>query len=141
VRAGLKRPPGDGPGAAVLGLPHLQYGYDLAVFRKPPQFLLGEDQVAVDGHLKNASAPLDELRPDPDFLLHSVRQTGGARSVVSDQAELELDLHLLGPSPMPPTALPGVGPSRREPAPLIHLYFTRRSFADSLTPRVFIVAK
>jgi hypothetical protein len=53
--------------------------------------LLREQQLAVELDLEDAAPPLDQLGPGPEPLLDRVRQTGGAREVVSGDAVLDGD--------------------------------------------------
>ena len=73
---------------------------DLALLREPVQLLLGEDERAVIGHLEYAAAgrlqgQVGDLAPvGADKLF---RQTDGVRQVVSEDAELNGDLHVMPP--------------------------------------------
>jgi hypothetical protein len=59
--------------------------------RESPGFALGIDRLAVQAYLEDAAPPLDQLRPEIEGPLELVRQTGGARMVVSDDAVFDLD--------------------------------------------------
>ena len=65
-------------------------GEDLAVLGKAVQRLLGEDQVPVQRDLEDAPARGDELTVGSELPLDGVRQTGGARLVVSNDAVFDL---------------------------------------------------
>jgi hypothetical protein len=43
--------------------------------------------------VEDPAAPLDQLWLDSEFLLDALRQTGGARAVVSNHAVFDRDLH------------------------------------------------
>ena len=58
-------------------------------FREPAALLLGEQEVIAEGDFETASGALDELRLEAELLPELVRQTGGARVVVSDGAVLD----------------------------------------------------
>ena len=68
-----------------LGADHLglELGGDFTGIGETAELLLGEDEIAVHGDLEDPSAPLDELWLDAELLLNLVRQTGGAREVLS----------------------------------------------------------
>jgi hypothetical protein len=66
-------------------------GLDLAGMRKAAGLLLGEDQLVADGDLEDSAGSFDELGFDAELLLDLLRQTGGARKVVSDSAVLDGD--------------------------------------------------
>ena len=73
---------------------------DLALLRETVQLLFGEDERAVVGNLEHAAAgrlqaQVGDLAPvGADKLF---RQTDGVRQVVSDDAELNGDLHVIPP--------------------------------------------
>jgi cell division FtsZ-interacting protein ZapD len=62
---------------------------DLAREGKAPDLLLREDELAVQPDVEDAAAALDQLGADAQLLLQLVRQTGGARQVVSGHAVLD----------------------------------------------------
>jgi hypothetical protein len=66
--------------------------FDFAGGRKAAGPLLREHQIAVDGHLEDAAAALDELWTKAEVFFQLVRQTGGSRQVVSNDAVLDRDL-------------------------------------------------
>ena len=82
-------------GDGALGGDPVQH---LPVFGEPPGFVLAEDQVAVDPHVKDAAPASDQLTINPPGLLDCVRQTGGLRSIVSFYAVFDRNLHGLPPS-------------------------------------------
>ena len=56
--------------------------------------LLGKEQLAVEGHLEDAAGALDHRDLDPGEGLPELgRQTGGPGLIVSDDAELDRELH------------------------------------------------
>jgi hypothetical protein len=63
------------------------------VLGKPADFVLREDLLAVDRHVKHATAALDEHGLDALGLLDLGRQTGGARQIISGDAVFDRDLH------------------------------------------------
>lgn len=54
--------------------------------------LLGEHQLAVEGHLEDPVASFDQLRLVTETLLDFVRQTGGSGQVVSNHTVFNLNL-------------------------------------------------
>src|SRR5215469_98431 len=70
---------------------------DLAVFGKPAELFLGEDEPAVDGDLEYAGNPFDEL----DLLCAAFHEPGlrteGPRFIVSGHAVFDPDLHCCHP--------------------------------------------
>jgi hypothetical protein len=87
---------------SVNGLPSLiDQTDDLALLRETVQLLFGEDERAVIGHLEHAAAgrlqrqvgDLASVGADKLF-----RQTDGVRQVVSDDAELNGDIHVMPPA-------------------------------------------
>jgi len=74
---------------------------DLALLRETVQLLFGEDERAVIGNLEHAAASrlqrqVGDLAPvGADKLF---RQTDGVRQVVSDDAELNGDIHVMPPA-------------------------------------------
>jgi hypothetical protein len=72
--------------------------------------VFGEDEVAVDRDVEGAGATLDDLRAEAEALLDRIRQTGGSREVVSDDAVLDRDLgHGAPPTMAEYTGGPGDG--------------------------------
>ena len=69
----------------------LEGGFDLAGVGKAAGVLLREDQLSVHRDLEDASGSLEELGLDTEPGLDLLRQTGGAREVVSDAAVLDGD--------------------------------------------------
>ena len=56
--------------------------------------LLGKEQLAVEGHLEDAARALDQRDLQPGECFAELgRQTGGPWLVVSDDAELDRELH------------------------------------------------
>lgn len=75
-------------------LPRCDQFEHLSRFRVPPQRLLGEHELAVDGNLKESPGRLHQ--PDLGIgvgLLQLGRQTGGPGSIVSDNAVLDNHMH------------------------------------------------
>lgn len=67
---------------------------DLFRFWEPSRAELREDQLAVPAHLEGATASLDQLDLDIAVVLTDlVRQTGGSRSEVSNDAVFDADVH------------------------------------------------
>ncbi len=67
---------------------------DLLRLGEPSGAELGEDQLAVPAHLEGATASLDQLDLDIAVVLTDlVRQTGGSRSEVSNDAVFDADVH------------------------------------------------
>jgi len=66
---------------------------DLALRRKPPLLLLGEDGVPVDADDEDPSASADDLAVDPELPFDFSRQTGGSRQVVSNAAIVDSNMH------------------------------------------------
>ena len=56
-------------------------------------FVLGENEVAIDGDVKDAAAAFNEFGGDAEFLFDRIRQTGGFGMVVSLHAVLDADGH------------------------------------------------
>jgi hypothetical protein len=69
----------------------LQETFHLSWLGETPELLLREDELVVRLDLEDPSVALDELRPGPELLLDLLRQTGGARVVVSGRAVLDAD--------------------------------------------------
>jgi hypothetical protein len=65
--------------------------FDLPRLGEAALLLLREDQLIPDGDLEDSSRTLDELGLDTEFPLDLLRQTGGAREVVSDTAVFDVD--------------------------------------------------
>jgi len=63
-----------------------QCGDDLAALREAVYGALREDQLAVEPHVEDSAAALDELRRDAELFFDLRRQTGGAGSIVSNDA-------------------------------------------------------
>ena len=87
---------------SVSGSPSLiDQADDLALLRETVQLLFGEDERAVIGNLEHAPAgrlerQVADLAPvGADKLF---RQTDGVRQVVSDDAELNGDIHVMPPA-------------------------------------------
>ena len=59
---------------------------DLSRFRETPGGLLGEDELAFEGHLEGAPTALLKCGLQSKLFLNFVRQTGGLGSVVSNHA-------------------------------------------------------
>jgi hypothetical protein len=55
--------------------------------------MLREDQLAVDPHIEDAPAALDQVGALPELLFNFVRQTGGTWLVVSNHAVFDGDRH------------------------------------------------
>ncbi len=51
--------------------------------------MLGENQVVIDPHIKNAAFVFDQLRINIESILQLGRQTGGLRKIVSDAAIID----------------------------------------------------
>lgn len=84
-----------GPGRRVGLLATLRDDpQDLVVLGKPIQRFLGEHQFSVQFDLEDAAVGGDQLRLQTELLLDGVRQTGGARLVVSNLAVFNGDLHV-----------------------------------------------
>ena len=64
---------------------------DLARIGEPTGHVFREHQLAVQVDVEDAAAPLDQLGPDAELPLDLVRQTGGTRTVVSDDAVFDRD--------------------------------------------------
>jgi len=78
------------PGSAVV-----DRGEHLIVLGVPPELFLREDQLAIRDDLEPPAGGLDQLdmgRAVP--FLECGRQTGGSGTVVSDDAELDRDIHV-----------------------------------------------
>ncbi len=81
----------------LLVEPLLDLGGDFIVVGVSAELLLREDQLAVYGHLKQASVGWDEgnrLDGPAKFVDELLRQPGGAWCVVSNLAELNLHVHV-----------------------------------------------
>ena len=103
--------------AGAQGLEHL------AVFGESPHLVLGEDQLAIDGHVEDTAVSLHELDFTAELPLDLGRQTGGPGQVVSANAVLDGDGHgrtsWFPPEDSPErrraTIGPCYAPSRRRP--------------------------
>jgi hypothetical protein len=58
--------------------------------------VLGEDQVTVEADIEDATASLDQFGSFAEQSLNFVRQTGGSRTVVSNDAVFNCDRHNAG---------------------------------------------
>lgn len=58
-----------------------------------PGPVLRVHQPSVDGDIEHSARTLDQLRTGAELALQHVRQTGGSREVVSNDAVLDRDLH------------------------------------------------
>jgi hypothetical protein len=65
---------------------------DLAVERESTLLVAGEDRIAVENDLEDASAPRYQLRTYADRRFDRGRQTGGTGLVVSDDAVCDGDV-------------------------------------------------
>jgi hypothetical protein len=74
-------------------LQRFQLVEDLALRRKPPLFLLGEDGLPVDADDEDAAASANDLTVDPELPFDFSRQTGGSRQVVSNAAIVDSNVH------------------------------------------------
>jgi len=54
--------------------------------RETAAFALGEDRLTIEMYFEDTISTLDQLGLDAESLLQAVRQTGGARAVVSNHA-------------------------------------------------------
>ena len=68
-------------------------GFDLARFRKSPEFFLGENQGLVGLDFKIAAGALDQFRVGIESLFEVGRQTGGPGLVVSIYAVFNGETH------------------------------------------------
>ena len=87
-----RRRPRNGGSGTSGGQLFLQEADDLAGLGEAPLLLLGEDDLVARGDLEHPASALHQVRPDAELLLDLVRQTGGARVVVSDGAVLDDDV-------------------------------------------------
>ncbi len=75
-----------------MSLNEAQY---LSGFCMPSQLLLGEEQRPVHSDLEHPARPLHQLDPSPRMGLLDFRlQTGGAWTIVSNDAILNRDFHM-----------------------------------------------
>ena len=79
---------------ADLTLTILDQITNFIAFRKSIEFVLGEDQLTIEFHVKNSTVSLNEFRDDLELLLNTIRQPGGIRQVVSLHAVLNTDLQV-----------------------------------------------
>jgi hypothetical protein len=79
------------PGGALRPRARRDGVLDLARHGEAPGSLLGEDEIAVDADVEDTARALDQLGPDAELALQLVRQTGGAREIISNQAVLDGD--------------------------------------------------
>jgi hypothetical protein len=88
-------------------------GLDLPGHGKAACLFLGEQELVVDGHFEDSTGPFHELGLDAELLFDLLRQTGGAREVVSDPAVLDDNAcghdRLLSQGIIPPSHLPFLG--------------------------------
>ncbi len=59
---------------------------DFARFREAPRLLLGENDLVVEGHVKDPAMPFDQASFEAELALDLVRQTGGSWQVASGSA-------------------------------------------------------
>lgn len=90
---GVDRGPSPATGRSVDSL--LDQPDHFVPFGKPFEFILGEDQLAVELHIENSVTSFDQIGFDLEFLLDSFRQTGGMGQIVSLHAVLDADLHMV----------------------------------------------
>ena len=67
------------------------------MFRKLTGLMLRVNQLAVDLHVEDAAAALDQFGINPCRCFDCVRQTGGFGRVVSLHAILDADVHAVTP--------------------------------------------
>jgi hypothetical protein len=79
------------------------------VLREAPELLLREDQLAVDRDLEDAAGAGDQLGTDLRLPLDRIRQTGGARLVVSNHAVFDRYLHRVSLLGLEPSLAPAAG--------------------------------
>jgi hypothetical protein len=77
------------------------------VLREAPELLLREDQLAVDRDLDAGAG--DQLGTDLRLPLDRIRQTGGARLVVSNHAVFDRYLHRVSLLGLEPSLAPAAG--------------------------------
>jgi hypothetical protein len=82
----------------------LDLAFHLIGFREAAEFVLGEDQLAIDADVEDAIFAADELGLYSEALLQGRSQTGRARVVVSRYAPRNRDLHRSAPHVMHYTA-------------------------------------
>ena len=80
-----------------LGTPGVELRQYLIVLREAAGLELAVNHFAVDCYIKNTAPPFDQLTIDAVFCLDAGRQTGGLGQVVSLDAVLDADFHLLSP--------------------------------------------
>lgn len=81
------------PGGSHPPWRRAQRANHLVVVGEPPGLVLGENQPAVGGHVKNALAAFHQLGIDAQPLFQLCRQTGGLGAVVSKSAIGNGDVH------------------------------------------------